>query len=382
MARILMVRANPIAPDPRVEKEAKALARGGHSVRVLGWDTGLGLPREEKEEFGTLERLAIPEKQASGLGNVPHLLRFQIGLTAYLLHRRKEYDWIHACDFDTLLPSLLAKLLLRKRVMYDVFDLYGDRLLKVPAWLRKFLRFMELKLMRFTDGVILADKSRTEQIRGAKPPRLAFVYNAPELEESFPPLPPPPPPFRVGYVGLLSFTRGIREMMEAVGERPNWVLEMGGYGGDEEEIRLLAQGLPNVHFHGRMAYKEGLALAASSHLLFATYDPRVPNNRFSSANKLFEAMALGRPIVVARGTSMDRIVEEYGLGFVVEYGDTSALKGVLQELEGWTEAQWETFSERARRMFRENFSWPKQADNLLRLYAELEGRGKDGGRRR
>ena len=46
--RIVFCRSNPIAPDPRVEKEARALRQAGHEVVVVGWDRTGELPIDEK----------------------------------------------------------------------------------------------------------------------------------------------------------------------------------------------------------------------------------------------------------------------------------------------------------------------------------------------
>ena len=44
------------------------------------------------------------------------------------------------------------------------------------------------------------------------------------------------------------------------------------------------------------------------------YDPNVPNHRYSAPNKFYEALALGKPIVVAKGTGIDVEVERLGVG--------------------------------------------------------------------
>lgn len=371
MARVLFLRSNPVDPDPRVEKEALTLKRSGHVVRVLGWDRTAGLPRLEEKAFGILERLSIPANFGSGLANLPHLLRFQVGLLSYLWRNRYNYDVVHACDFDTLIPALIAKLLWRKKVVYDIFDFYADMLLKVPPWLKAIIRRIDLWAMGFADAVILADENRSAQIAGARPRRLAFIYNSPDISGSFPEIPPPVPPLRIGYVGLLSKERGLLTMLEVLARNPDWFLELAGFGGDEKEILAKAASLKNIRFYGRVPYQRGLEIAASSHVLFATYDPSVPNHRFSSANKLFEAMALGRPIIVARGTSMDVLVERYGLGFVVDYGDIEQIERALYAVANWDQERWRSFSTRVRRVFEEEFTWQIQARRLVALYREL-----------
>lgn len=42
--KVVILRSNPVAPDPRVEKEARALSGAGYSVIALGWDRSAALP--------------------------------------------------------------------------------------------------------------------------------------------------------------------------------------------------------------------------------------------------------------------------------------------------------------------------------------------------
>ena len=38
MKRVVLIRSNPVAPDPPVEKMADALIQNGYSVIILAWD--------------------------------------------------------------------------------------------------------------------------------------------------------------------------------------------------------------------------------------------------------------------------------------------------------------------------------------------------------
>jgi len=367
MKRILFLRSNPIDPDPRVEKEAMALAEAGYEVRVLGWDRTANLPRVEVKPFGLVERIPLRARFGSGLGNLPALLRFQVALASYLVRQRRSYDVIHACDFDTALTAFLLSRLLGKRVVYDVFDFYAEMLRKTPAWLREVVRFVDLRLMGRVDALIIADDARKEQIRGARPKRLVVIYNSPDIP-SLPPLPEDPPPLRIAYVGLLQVERGILEVLKVLKRHPEWELDLAGFGGDEALILEKAKGMPNVRFHGRVSYEKALELMAGAHVLFATYDPAIPNHRYSSANKLFEAMALGKPILVARGTGMDRIVERKKTGFVVNYGNLDELERALEEVFSWTREKREEFSRHSRQVYESEFSWSAGRRRLWELY--------------
>ncbi|GIV64159.1 MAG: hypothetical protein KatS3mg045_1498 [Bellilinea sp.] len=105
---VLILRSNPIAPDPRVEKIARALCQQGWRVEVLGWDrTACCLP-QLRPILVWFTDLPIRARFGSGLGNLPQLLRWQIGLVSLAGSSwQKDFQAVHACDFDTVLPALL-----------------------------------------------------------------------------------------------------------------------------------------------------------------------------------------------------------------------------------------------------------------------------------
>lgn len=368
---VLFLRSNPVAPDPRVAKEAQALAEAGYKVGIVAWDRTGKFPKVEEMPYGFVERLPIKASFRSGLANLLPLVRFNLALLWHLIKRRSAYDAIHACDFDTVLPALVVGKLWGKKVVYDVFDFYADMLRATPEWIKALIRRVDLKLMGWADAVILADESRVKQIRGARPKHLAFIYNSPPIQGPLP-LPPAPPPLRIAYVGLLQKERGILQVIEVLRRHPEWELDLAGFGGEEEEIQRAIADLPNVRFHGRIPYEKALELMGNAHVLFATYDPSIPNHRYSSANKLFEAMAIGRPIVVARDTGMDQLVQRYALGFVVEYGNLAALEDAFAQVASWDLQRFEEFSQKAHRVYVTRFAWQKMKERLIALYRKLE----------
>jgi glycosyltransferase involved in cell wall biosynthesis len=308
------------------------------------------------------------------VGNLPALLRWQWGLLRWLIHHRAWYDVIHACDFDTVLPSLFCKLLWGKRVVYDIFDFYADHLRATPAAIKKLIRWVDLRAIGRADAVILVDDSRREQIAGSTPRRLAVIYNSPEeiiLPETAPEN-SPPAGLRLAYIGLLQVERGLLEILQVLSGHPDWVLDLAGFGGDQERIAAVAEKMPNVRRHGRIPYEQALALSMQADVLFATYDPTIPNHRFSSPNKVFEAMLLGKPIVVARNTNMDRIIERAACGLMLDYGDTGQLEAVLLALSRDPDLR-KRLGENGRKAYLEEYSWAIMQARLGQLYAEVAG---------
>ncbi|MCX7977174.1 MAG: glycosyltransferase family 4 protein [Bellilinea sp.] len=368
---VLILRSNPIAPDPRVEKIGRTLSQQGWRVEVLGWDRTAALPSPVQTDFGVVRRLPIRARFGSGLGNLPQLLRWQVGLLFWLLRHPKDFQAVHACDFDTVLPALLIGRLRKIPLIYDIFDFYADHLRRTPNWIKSLIRKVDLWVIGQADAVILVDDSRRSQIAGSKPRLLEVVYNSPEdwqpnnhLEKDnrF--------SLQIAYIGLLQRERGIFELLDVLQTHPEWGLDVAGFGGDEDEIRKRALNLPNVRWHGRIPYETALRLSAGTDVLIATYDPAIPNHRYSSPNKIFEAMMLARPIIVAKDTNMDLIIQRYNCGVIVPYGDRVALEEALRFLEHNPDER-QRMGQNGRMAYETQYGWPIMKERLIRLYEKV-----------
>ncbi|MGE5482434.1 MAG: glycosyltransferase family 4 protein [Bacteroidota bacterium] len=340
-------------------------------MTIVGWDRTGHAPLTERRDYATIHRLRIPAHFGSGLANAPHLVRWQLGLFWWLVEHNDSYSHIHACYFDTVLPALAMKWFFGKIVVYDIFDFYADMLRKVPDRIRRLVKAVDLRVIGAVDAVILADESRVEQIAGARPRRLEVIYNSPEEVKGDTEAARHEGRLKVVYVGLLQMERGITTMLDVMSRHPEWELDLAGFGGDEAVIVSRAAALPNVRIHGKVDYRRTLEFTAAADVLFATYDPSIPNHRYSSANKLFEAMLMGKPIIVAQRTGMDRTVAKHRVGFIVQYGAVDQLEAALKEVERWDTQTQRAFAHHARSVYDCEFSWSLMRKRLVKLYADL-----------
>jgi glycosyltransferase involved in cell wall biosynthesis len=143
-----------------------------------------------------------------------------------------------------------------------------------------------------------------------------------------------------------------------------------GFGGDEPAIVAQALELPNVSWYGRIPYEKTIVLSRSADVLFSTCDPAVPNYRHASANKVFEAMMLEKPIIVVGGTNMDLMVENFQCGLVVSYGDVNELEAALERLANDAELRLK-LGRNGRQAYESSFSWEKMEKRLHDLYTSL-----------
>jgi glycosyltransferase involved in cell wall biosynthesis len=357
-----------------VEKAAVSLSEAGYLVKILGWDRTA--TRRSNTNIGSIEltRLKIKAGYGKGIKNFPGLIRWQVGCILWLTRHHADYEIIHACDFDTVIPALFTKFIWGKIVVYDIFDFYADHLRSTPSWITNVIRWADKRIIGIVDGVILADDSRKEQISGSRPKRIVVVYNTPidyqnkqhnfvETQED--------KDFTLAYIGLLQVERGIFEILEIMKHHSDWRFLLAGFGGDEKLIMDRASVLDNVTWYGRVSYDQALRISREADILLATYNPSIPNHRYASPNKVFEAMMLGKPIIVANGTNIDRIIEDHEFGFVVDYGDTDGIDRVLTRLAEAPRLK-SNLGRNARLAYERHYSWSEMESRLLMLYNDLK----------
>ncbi len=272
-----------------------------------------------------------------------------------------------------MLPSLVCQRLYGKKIIYDIFDFYADHLRATPNWIKSAIRNVDLRAIDRAEAVILADESRWEQIRGSNPRLSAVIYNTPEEAEpktTAESRMPSSDRLQIAYIGLLQVERGLLELLAVLGGHPEWGLHLAGFGGDESRLLEAARDLPNVHWHGRLPYTRAIQISAEADILIATYDPVIRNHRYSSPNKVFEAMLLGKPIIVAQDTNMDHIIRQADCGIVIPYGDIPALEAALLRLQQDLDLRLR-LGRNARQAYDTSYSWKIMQQRLLELYQRL-----------
>lgn len=363
--RVLVLRSkSPAGIEPRIDKEAMALARAGYDVSVYLWDRRCEFPRSESRDGYRITRL----RRRGSYGGPDLVIRLPLWWFRCLLQvATTRPDIVHAVDFDSALPAVLSKRIFCHRLVYDIFDFYGDMIaLPLSGSMRSRIARWERGVVSAADLVIIADLARRAQLGDATPRRLVEVMNVPE-ERAFPPK--RGTEFVVFYGGMIARDRGLTQLVAAC-EDSGAKLVVAGHGPDEGTLLPRIESSPAARFLGNVPYAEVLENTAAADAIVALYDPVVPGNRFASPNKLFEAMMLEKPVIVSDGTRPADIVRDVGCGIVVPYGDTDALRDALERLMlSPHEAQ--TMGTRGRAAYLARFNWKEMERRLLDAYREL-----------
>ena len=263
------------------------------------------------------------------------VLLFDLWLFWKLIFARVHY--IHAIDLDTGVVGLLAAKIKRKTFIYQCLDPYYANLPpNWPSFLGKCAKWLENMVITKADLFVITDKLRIEQHAGASPKRMLEFANVPPFPETE--LQQDSREngggFVVGYIGSLIEGRNLVEIVETVGElQDNGIgMVIGGFGPLEEEIARRAKKRKNVSFVGWIPYTDVLKTENSFDVFLYTTDPGIESQKWVSPAKLFESMALGKPIVVSKDTLAAQRVALIGNGIAVEYGSKTALRDAILEL--------------------------------------------------
>ena len=373
--KVTLVRARAI--DPAVNKVAKTLSENGHDVQLLVWDRQHTLGAEEGDGY-TIRKfnLKAPYDKFAVLFCLPIWWIYE-----FFLLLRDKCDVVHACDLDTLIPAILIKLVKRVRLCYTVYDFYANNLPDGRfRLLRKALRSLVASVerfgIRFTDVLFLVDESRLEQVKGARIRKLVYIYNSPP--DYFAARGRPAAESMTGtsaiaifYAGLIHKSRGLEHVVRAVEGLEDTRLVIAGTGPDKEMIENACRRCKRIQCLGQIPYTEVIERTVAADILFAFYDPAIPNNKYASPNKLFEAMMCAKPIIASDGSSMANIVREENCGLIVPYGDVAAIREAIIKLKSDGNLR-QTLGENGRRAYEERYSWSIMEKRLINAYREIE----------
>ena len=365
-SKILMVISYP---DTRLRKEIDSLLKSGYEVKVIIWKRGWPFACDKKVDVKGLN-LNAP------IGSISSLLYFPIWFS-YLVFWLfwMQWDVVHAVNFDTYLFALIASKIKNRPIIYDIYDFYGDMM---PHLLRNIIVKVDKYLLTFSDVLILADEARVEQIGGNVHKNIFTINNSPE-EDSFDKnySNEDITPLKVFIGGKILKERCLDMIISVIGKMSGVELIIRGHCSEtdyKEQIIQLSQKFDNINFClDGVPYEEIVKGTLSADLTIALYDPEIPNNRYASPNKLFEAMASKIPIIVNENTSMADIVLKEKCGIVIPYGNEEALIWAISRLKDDLSLQ-EELGNNGRKAYENKYNWTIMENRLNSIYRQvLEG---------
>lgn len=375
MRTVIFIRTYSIYNDSRDVKEIFSLYNSGYRLIVLGWDRdGKALVRCREIFPKDIVFYFFPIRlDTIGLRNIDKLFlwfRWEYKTIKRITRDNDTEVIFHACDLDAGLPVYFFikknEKKLHYKLVYDIYDYYADTH-SIPILFKSYVKKMENSIINSADITVICNSERKNQILDTSPHKLLIIHNSPDLRGIT--LPNCKSVYDFVYCGGLSDDRLLKEIFQHYSEHSHLKVAIAGKGVNTFLASSLSKEFSNFIFKGPVTYNEVLEMEAMGKVLFAVYNPAVPNNRLADPNKFYEALALGKPIIVCKGTGIDKLVERYDLGLTISYDATEFYKALEVLLKNPTQCQ--KMGENGRKLYEEKYNWGEMEKILLQAYAEL-----------
>lgn len=372
---VVLLRSNPVDPDSRVEKEVNSLNKAGYDITIVAWDRSSKYKINESFLYlndGKVKiyRFGIPAKYGAGKNNLKAFIIFQYRLLIWLLRNRHQYQIIHACDFDTAYTAYHCAKILKKKLVFDIFDYLFTYYDGKYSMLKRHIVYLQRKIINHADGTIICTEKRIEQIGKGSPKKLVVIHNTPQLNGKIEKFDLDTNKVKIVYVGILQNDRFLMELAEVIKEIPECELHIGGFGKYEMYFEQLSYKNNNIFYYGKLTYDKTLELENSCDIMTAIYDPSIGNHYYAAPNKFYEALALGKPLIMVKNTGMSEVVIKHNIGEVINYDKESlsmAIKNLISRKNEWSEIAY-----KMKEIYMNDYSWRKMEKRLITFYRELE----------
>ena len=369
MKTVVYIRAADVFNDSRATKEIRALIAAGYRVVILGWDRSGKSEIKCRELFSDCSNVGIdfyPAVVSDGLGlrNIDKLLGWVLWV-GKKLKQLKHVDIVHACDLDAGMGAFSYCRRKRIPLVYDIYDYYVDSHY-IPSVAVSLVERMEIALINLAQITIICTEERREQIAKAKPRKVIVVHNSPDIDEYQAVC---EPAYDYIYCGGLNDRRLVREILEGYESNCDLKFFFAGHGTYVPVAERLSEQYENFTFAGSLTYAKVLEEEAKALAIAAIYEPTIRNHRLCAPNKFYEALALGKPIIVCKGTGIDKIVEEHAIGTVIDYS-AEEFYHALRALKADPELCME-MGQRARKLYEDKYRWSKMEKVLLDAYENI-----------
>lgn len=389
----------PYPSDLRVKKEATALRKAGFVVYLLC------LRKKNEKFYEEVDGIKITRIDA-GKNNI-QLAFWDVVMSATSIHpkfRKAIENWtaeneiniLHVHDLPLVGTAIASKSTLNLPVIADFHENYPEALKAWFEWKKNPIARLKNKLFmnptrwavhernatQKSDHVIaVVEEMKDRLIKDYRvsPDKITVVTNSEEV--SFTQQKEDPSiynqynnKFIVTYSGNIGPHRGVDTVIEAMKYLKDLpiTLVIVGSGGSVVMKNLLELSTSlgireNVHFLGRQPFTKFYSFMKFTDV---NVIPHKSNGHTDNTvpHKLFQAMMVGKPVLVSSSTPLKRIVSQTNAGLVFEAGDSKSCSEKILQLYNDRKLCEQLGKNGIKVTLQGNMNWEHTKQNLINLY--------------
>ena len=385
MKKVLMIVQNNFVNDARIIKEANTLGQNGYEVKVFALHDK-GLKEKERFPFFDVERVYLATRNKLSKKN--RYLQIIKYLEWYKKCIKKAVDFapdvVHCHDLSALPIGVKIKKLCKCKLIYDSHELWSDASAnkQYPLMLIKAKHALEKKGIKKANAVItvcdsIANKLQEQFYLEKKPTvirniplRKQIQYKHNLFREKFD---IKPDEKIILYQGAVQKGRSIEKIIQAMSHiHNNIVFVVLGNGTLVEALKQLARKLrleKRVFFHEAVSNQVLLNYTNSADLGISLIENYCLSYYYALPNKMFEFIQANIPVLCSDFPEMKNIIENFGVGEVVNPEDPLAIANVINSMIT-DKNKYNNYVNNCIRA-KEVLNWENEEMKLLKFYEDL-----------
>ena len=354
--KVYMILTNGFDPDVRVYKEAKYLVSKGYDVEILCWDRRCEYIDKQEEIIDGIKakRFCIKSKLETGMKQIIPYIKFMITIKNYI--KKHNYSYIHCHDFDGAIAGLYINHRKKAIMVFDMHEIYN------AYSYAKFKIFKHIfnHVVKKSNYIVYVNDEQIKDIKNEK--KLVYLPNYP-LKETYEPIKKEDNNgiLRINYIGSV---RDVESLLVLNDVENKYDVGVYGIGSGYEKLIESIKDHKKLSIYGKYdGLKDSSNIYRHTDVLYCVYNPNVFNWKKALPIKLFEAIVTQTPIIVAKDTEVEKIVNNYRIGEAVTYGNLNELNNAIEKIE-------KNYFEYVTQLkqISNNYCWEEQVKELDTIY--------------
>ena len=366
------------------------------TARLVNEDVGGSVDGRRRHRFRVdgVDVLAYRVRYGQTMGFVRRLWSFFVFsmVSAWHAVRIADVDVVFASSSPLTIgiPAIAARWLRGRPFVFEVRDVWPEVPIQMGVLRNRFLiglaRYLERTIYRQSSAIIAVSPGMADLVRRVAPPhkRVFMVPNNSDAESFRPDVDGASVRAQRGWdgkivcvhTGAMGKVNGVDVLVRAaerLRDQPRVLFALIGEGSEKprlvEEVRR--RGLTNVQIADGIPKRDMPAMLAAADLCLMTVTP-VPILEHNSANKFFDYLCAGRPVLLNYGGWQREALEEAGAGVGCRMGDDQEFFDRLAELVADPERR-RQMGVSARRLALERFQCDRLAGDVLAVIEAVAG---------
>lgn len=322
----------PQLQQPRVIKRITTVYNAGYSIKVYGFDSGIFSNNLKSIEFPITEVIKR-DKRDSRLEKAMCFIKTLRRIKKE--NRKDDVFYIFGAEMGNF-----SWILRNRKTIYEEADIFGAYFSN--PLMRNIFRFIDRRTIGRSLLTIFTSEGFVDYtFRKRKSEKVLVIPN--KLNNKFfnacrkknvVPSEIDINHIKFGFVGIIRYPNTIVRFAEVIGrEFPQH--EFHFYGApDVPRFLDSVENMNNVYIHGPFVNPIELpSIYSQIDIVISCYDTNSWNVRVAEPNKLYEAIFFETPIVVSKGTFLEKQVEKYNAGYAINADDDQSIIDFVKSIK-------------------------------------------------